>query len=141
MTSTLLYSDASGLTINDAIKATYNTATIKIYDGSQPASPETSISTQNLLATLTLPSTAFGTTTSSGTHPSRSASAAASAITDVNASATGVAAWFRAVRSDGTTPICDGSVGLSGADLNLTDLSLTSGEAVHVSSINCATPQ
>lgn len=110
-----------------------NSSTIKIYDGSQPSTPETAVSTQTLLATVTLPaSSAFGAA-SAGVIT-------AAAITSVTISSTGTAAWFRWVKSDGTTVIADGSVGTSGADLNLNSTSLSAGASLTVSSFTFTVP-
>jgi hypothetical protein len=57
-----------------------------------------------------------------------------SAITpDSSANATGTATWFRDVDSTGTC-VMDGSVGTSGADLNLNSTSITSGVQVSCTS-------
>jgi hypothetical protein len=45
------------------------------------------------------------------------------------------------VKSDGTTILFDGTVGLSGCDLNLTDITLTSGETMSVSSFTVSNPE
>jgi hypothetical protein len=52
---------------------------------------------------------------------------------DSSADATGTAAWFRALKSDGSTVVFDGSVGTSGANLNLNSVAIQSGAAVSVS--------
>ena len=96
----------------DALAALFNSGFIKIYDGSQPATADTALSGQNLLATLTFSATAFPAA-SNGVLT-------ANAITsDSAADFTGTASWFRCVKSDTTTKIMDGSVGTSGCDLNL----------------------
>lgn len=110
----------------NAIGPLLNSGTIKIYDGTQPATADTAITTQNLLATLTFGATAFG-----------SASAGvitANAITSGTAGATGTATWFRALKSDGTTVVFDGSVGTASADLVLGTVSIVSGATVSCSS-------
>ena len=100
---------------------------LRIYDGSQPANANTAVGAQVLLAELTLNAT-FAPSASSGVLT-------LNAITsDSAADATGTATWFRMVKSDGTTVICDGSVGTSGADLNLNTTSLVAGAQVSVSS-------
>lgn len=53
---------------------------------------------------------------------------------NVNASATGTAAWFRVLKADGTTICLDGTVGTTGQDLNLNTLSIVSGAAVAITS-------
>ncbi|MEK9723534.1 MAG: hypothetical protein VW405_08620 [Rhodospirillaceae bacterium] len=111
----------------DAVCPLLNNGYLRIYDGSQPATADTAVSTQTLLAELRWNGTAFGAA-SAGV-------ATANAITsDTSADATGTASWFRALKSDGTTAVFDGSVGTSGADLNLNSVSITSGSAVSVTS-------
>jgi hypothetical protein len=141
MASNLFFSDATAGVVNDAGKALFNSGVIKVYNGSQPTDANTSVGAQTLLATFTCAATAFGTSGATGTTPTRSSLATAAAISDVTAAASGTAAWFRAFKSDGTTVICDGSVGTSGADLNMTDTSLTAGETCSVSSLTFATPE
>lgn len=102
-----------------------NAALLRIYDGSRPATGGTATT---LLAELTCGSP-FAAASSSGTLT-------ANAITqDSSANATGTATWFRIVKSDGTTHVLDGSVGTSGADLNLTSTSIVATEPVSVTSL------
>lgn len=111
----------------DALAALLNTGYLRIYSGSQPTDADTAIGAQVLLAELRFGATAFGAA-SVGV-------AIANAITqDSSADATGTAAWFRALKSDGTTVVMDGSVGTSGANLNLNSVAISSGAAVAVSS-------
>ena len=99
-------------TEGDALAALFNSGVLKIYDGTQPATADTAITTQNLLATLTFSATAFPSAVNGVLT--------ANAITgDTDADRTGTASWFRALKSDATTKIMDGSVDTSGADLNL----------------------
>jgi hypothetical protein len=107
----------------DALLALLNNGYLRIYDGSQPATADTAITTQVKLAELRWNTTAF---------PAASAGvASANSITsDNSAPATGTATWFRAFKSDGTTPIFDGTVGTSGCDLNLNSTSIVSGAQV-----------
>lgn len=100
--------------------------TLKIYDGTQPATGDTAVTTQNVLATFTLSDPAFGAAsagvaTLSGTPKT------------VAASATGTATWFRIQASAGTN-IMDGAVGTSGAQLNLNTVSIVSGVNVSITS-------
>lgn len=101
-----------------------NSGFIRIYDGSRPATGGTATT---LLAELTCNAT-FAPSASGGTLT-------LNAITqDSSANATGTATWFRLVKSDGTTHVFDGSVGTSGADLNLTTTSITTGQPVQITS-------
>ena len=110
----------------DTVLNALNGGTIKLYTGTQPANCDTAVSSQTLLASLALSATAFAAA-SAGTKT-------ANAITSATAGATGTAMWFRAFKSDGTTAVIDGSVGTSGADLNLPTTSINSGDTVSISS-------
>ncbi|MEK9722830.1 MAG: hypothetical protein VW405_05010 [Rhodospirillaceae bacterium] len=111
----------------DAVCPLLNNGYLRIYDGTQPATADTAISTQTLLAELRWNATAFGSA-SSGVSTANSITA------DSSADATGTATWFRALESDGSTVVFDGSVSTSGADLNLNSVSITAGSAVSVTS-------
>lgn len=116
--------NARGDAITTAIGAS---GLLRIYDGTQPAGPGTAISTQTLLAELTLNAT-FAPGASSGVLT-------ANAITsDSSANATGTAAWARHVKSDGTTAVMDCTVGTSGADINLVTVSIVATQPVAISS-------
>jgi hypothetical protein len=110
----------------DAVCPLLNNGYLRLYDGTQPATADTAVTTQTKLAELRWNATAFGAA-SNGV-------ATANAITsDASADATGTATWFRALKSDGTTVVFDGSVGTSGCDLNLNSAAITAGSAVSVS--------
>lgn len=80
-----------------------------IYDGTQPATPDTAIGAQVKGASLALSATS-APSASSGTLT-------LNAITsDTDADATITATWFRMYKADHTTAVCDGSVGTSSAD-------------------------
>jgi hypothetical protein len=98
--------------------------TIKVYSGSRPASPDDA-ATGTLLATFTLSNPAFGSASAK--------SAALNTVTSVTAAATGTAGYFRAANSAGTA-MFDGTVGTSGAELNLNTVSITSGGTVSITS-------
>lgn len=100
-------------------------ALINIYTGTQPANANTAISTQTLLVSLPI-SGSFGTD-SNGTIT-------LSSVTSANAVATGTATFFRIFKSDGTTVVMDGSVGTSGADMNLDNTSIATGQTVTITS-------
>jgi hypothetical protein len=121
---TLGYSTALRNAQLDAITTAIGTSgKVRIYDGTRPATGGTATT---LLAELPLTAAA-------------AAAAAAGVLTlnaittDASADATGTATWFRVLTS-GNTQVIDGSVGTSGADLNLNSVSLTIGGSVAVSS-------
>ncbi len=121
----------------DLLDAGAGAALIRIYDGTQPTNSDVAISTQTLLAELTCSDPAFG----AAADAAPGGRATASAITDdSSANATGTASWFRAVDSNGLA-VLDGSVGTSGADLNLNTVSITSGATVSVSSWTVTMPE
>ena len=100
-----------------------NASLIRIYDGSRPA---TGGAATTLLAELT-GGTPFAAGASGGVLT-------ANAITqDSSANATGTATWFRHDTSGGTA-ICDGNVGTSGSDLNLTTTSIVATQPVSITS-------
>ena len=98
-------------------------AIIHLYNGSQPANANTAISTQTLLVSLTITGS-FGTD-SNGTLT-------LGTVTDGTAVASGTSTFFRITKSDDSTVVMDGSVGTSGADLNLNTTTIASGQTVSI---------
>ena len=120
------FSNESASARCDAHCALLNNGYLRIYDGTQAASADTAIGAQVLLAELRFNATAFGAA-SNGV-------ATANAITqDSSANASGTATWYRALKSDGTSPIEDGSVGTSSSNLVLNSVAISAGAAVQVS--------
>jgi uncharacterized glyoxalase superfamily protein PhnB len=135
MANNPFFSDEAVKAAVDAVAALCNGGTLKIYTGSQPTDANTAIGAQTLLATLTLGNPAFSASAASGSAGSKVVTANANTITgDTSADNTGTAAWFRVLKSNGTSIVMDGSVGTSGADLNLATTSLVAGEDVEVTS-------
>lgn len=103
-----------------------NAALLRIYSGTPPASANAALSGNTLLAELTCNSP-FGSAASQALT--------AGAITqDSSNDATGTATFFRLYKSDGTTVVMQGTVGTSGADLNLGTTSIASGGITQVTS-------
>lgn len=96
---------------------------LRIYDGTRPATGGTATT---LLAELPCSAT-FAPAASGGVLTVNAIT------TDASADATGTATWFRVVTSANAF-VMDGSVGTSGADLNLNSVSLTAGGSVAVTS-------
>lgn len=137
MANNPFFSDAAAKAAVDAVAALCNSGTIKIYTGTQPTDANTAVSSQTLLGTLTFSSTAFAASSASGSAGSKVVTAVANTITDdSSADATGTAAWFRVLKSDGSTVVFDGSVGTSGCDLNLASTSIVAGEDISVTSFS-----
>jgi len=111
----------------DAIETAIGTsAIIKIRTGTPPANCAAS-DTGTVLATINLDSD-WAAAASSGTK------AFQGTMQDASADASGTAAHFRLYASNGTTCHMQGTVGTSGADLNLTSVSITSGDPITISS-------
>ena len=111
----------------DALAPQFNTGYLRIYDGAQPTNADTAVGAQVLLAELRFNATAF---------PAAVAGLlTANAITgDVDANATGTAAWFRALQSNGTSAIMDGTVGTATSDLVLDSTAIQINADVNVTS-------
>lgn len=109
--------------IGDALDLGY----IRLYTSPQPATADTAIGAQVLLAELRFGADAF---------PAAVAGLlTANAVTaDASANATGTAAWARILASDGTTTYFDGSVGTSSANVVINSTSIIAGAAVSCTS-------
>ena len=106
MANNPFFSDEATKAAVDAVAAKCNSGVIKIYTGTQPAGADTAISGNTLLGTLTFSATAFAASSASGTAPTRVVTATANTITDdSSADNTGTATWFRALKSDATSPV------------------------------------
>ena len=96
---------------------------LKIFAGTKPA---TGGADGTLLATFTLGSP-FAPASAAGVQSPTLPSA-------TTGSATGTAGWARVTKSDGTTYCMDLTVSTTGAQINLSTISITSGGAVSISS-------
>lgn len=106
--------NAQAVLLGDALDNGY----LRIYDGSQPESPDTAITDQVLLAEFRF------------ADPAASASPVAGVLTfdalgTAAALASGAATWYRALSEDGTTAVLDGTVGTEEDDANLTMLNVS----------------
>lgn len=106
---------------------------IIIYSGTEPATADTALSGNTVLATFTLSNPAFGAASSgvitlSGTPLT------------VAAAATGTATFFRIFQNNGTTCVAQGTAGTSGQQLNLNTTSVTSGVNVTITSGSITMP-
>ncbi len=127
-------SNASASLGADAIADQLNTGYLRIYSGTQPATVNTALAGNTLLAELRFNATAFGAA-SNGVKTANALTA------DSAADATGTATFYRAFKSDGTTPVYDGTVGTSGADLNLNSVAIQSGAEVSVTALTFTQPK
>ena len=126
MASNLKYSNGTrDAQQNGLITYAGTNALIEIYAGTQPVNANTAISGQTLLVTLPV-SGSFGTD-SDGTIT-------LSSVANGTAVATGTAQFFRITKSDNSTVIMDGTVGLTGCDMNLNNTSIASTQVVSITS-------
>jgi hypothetical protein len=123
----LSYSTTIRNNMMDTITTAVSTSgKLRIYSGSVPANVGTALGAQVLLADLALSST-FAAGASGGVLTANSITS------DSSADATGTASFFRLTTSGGTA-VLQGTVGTSGADLNLSTTSIVSGATVSVTS-------
>lgn len=126
MASNLQYSVTVRNAKLDAIETTIGTAPLlQIWTGTQPANCATASSGTKLVE-MTLPSDWLANASSG--------SKAKSGTWSATAVASGTGGYYRITDSPGTTCHEQGTVGTSGADLNLDNTSINSGQTVTVSS-------
>ncbi|WP_027798227.1 hypothetical protein [Paraburkholderia dilworthii] len=130
MASNLKYSSALKTAMQAAISTQAGaSAVLTLYSGTQPASPDTAITSQVALSTHTCAAT-FGSAASGVL----TVGAIANGTGTAGAGAGTAATWYRLTTSGGTALI-DGSIGTSGADLNLTGTtSIATGQTVSITS-------
>lgn len=128
--STALRTNLAGTT---GFAATFANGIIEIRTGSQPATADAAV-TGTLLGTVTLASGAFtpGTATNGLTFAAAAVGAVSkSGVWSFNGVAAGTAGWFRlkanALDNDALStilPRLDGSIATSGADMNLSNITI-----------------
>ena len=125
--------EATANAIADAVAAQCDGGTIKVYDGAQPATADTAITTQTLLATCAFANPAF--------LAAVAGVATAHAITqDAAADASGTAAWFRVLDASAGV-VFDGTVGVgAGFDCNVPSTTVVAGAAFPISSMTITAP-
>jgi hypothetical protein len=122
----LEYSNGTRHSQNQGLIAYAGTGSIfSLYTGTQPANADTAVTSQVLLVSMVI-SGVFGTDVN-GTLT-------LGAVTAGTASNSGIVTWFRIYKSDNTTVVMDGSVGLTGADLILNDVNIVTLQTVGISS-------
>lgn len=121
-----------------SIATSLNTGYLRIYSGTEPTTADTALSGNTLLAELRFAATAFPTAAaSSGTDRYIDAG---TITADSAADADGTATFFRALSSNGTTIVYQGTVGTSGQQLNLTATNIVQNGVVSVSSLRITMP-
>lgn len=118
--------------IRDLIDAGATGGTINIYSGSQPATGDTALAGNTLLATLT-----FSTTSAS--NASAGVLTFSTITEDSSADATGTATFAR-IRDSNAVDVIDMDVGTSGASIILNTTSIVIGGAVRMTSGTLTAP-
>jgi hypothetical protein len=130
MANNLKYSATLKNAQQNAITATVGASClIQIYSGTQATNPDTAVGAQVLLATLTGNAT-FAPGASGGLLTLNSIT---NGTGTAGAGGGTVAAWFRITTSGGVAH-ADGTVGISGADLNLNNTNIATGQTVSITS-------
>jgi hypothetical protein len=117
----------------DALTDNAASGILRIYDGTRPTDADTAVSTQVVLAELTMGATAFGSA-------SGGVLTANPITSDSSANATGTASWARLWQSNGTTPIADFSVGVSSAEVIINTTSIVTAAVVSCSAMTITAP-
>lgn len=121
----------SNLCVNaeaDAVGNALDMGYIRIYDGAQPATADTALGAQVLLAELRFGADAFPVAVAG--------LITANAITsDASADATGTAAWARILASNGTSVYFDGTVGTATSNVIINSTAISAGAVVSCSSL------
>jgi hypothetical protein len=119
--------EAAALNVNPT---GFGAAHLRIYsdDYAKPVDANAALGTQKLLADFTLPA--------AGNNTINNGVITFGTIDDVTATETGTASWFRITAADGTTVVCDGTVGVAGdtPDLVLNSVAITIGATVSITS-------
>lgn len=119
------------------IATSLNTGYVRIYSGTEPTTANAALSGNTLLAELRFGATAFGAASASGADRVITANAITQ---DSAADADGTATFFRALQSDGTTVVYQGTAGTSGQQLNLSATNIVTGGVVSISSLTITMP-
>lgn len=149
MTTRLSTALRTNLAGDTGFAATFANGIIEVRTGTQPATADAA-ATGTLLGTITLNSGAFvaGTATNGLTFATAAGGAVSkSGVWSFNGVAAGTAGWFRlkgnALDNDAlstTLPRLDGSIATSGADLNLSNISIAIGAPNTVDSFTWTQP-
>lgn len=106
---------------------------LRLYGGRRPATADEPIRDQKLLAELRFSSPAF--------EPAeRGEARARTIIQDTSAKETGEATWFRCFKSDGVTPVFDGSVGTTDSNIVMNNANIQINAIVSLSAFTYGVP-
>jgi hypothetical protein len=119
--------------LNDITTSIGTSAIFNIYAGVQPADVSSATTALNvIISQLTFPTTNAFAAAAAG-------SMTANAIASDTSAVGGTAAWFSITKNTGAR-VADGSVGTSGADLNLNSVTITTGATVAITAFTVTMP-
>ena len=135
-----------------SIKDVFKDGVLRIYSGSQPSSPDSAVSGTLLLeiseSAGAFAAGAFDNGLEFGDAASGAISKASSETWQDAGLASGTAGWFRFVANatdagaaSTTLPRIDGSIGTSGADLNMSSTAITTGATYTIDSFTLTLPE
>lgn len=127
MALTQQLSNASANAEVEALAALLDGGFFDIYSGVQPATADTPITTQVLLASLAYGTPAYGAAVGGAASSNPIAD-------DPDAAASGQATWYRMYKADHVTAVQDGSVGTIDCNLNMTDVNIVQHAVVSIAS-------
>lgn len=127
MAHNIKVSTASANAKANAWATAMNAGIIRLYQGTQPATADTTLGAATLLAELTMGNPAFGSAVDG--------LLTANAITkDSSANNTGTAQFYRLFASNGTTAMGDGTCGVTGSS---SDLEMPTVSIVQLGEVTC----
>jgi hypothetical protein len=121
-------------------------AVLQIWNGTQPAGPDVAVADDDtpfsLLAEITLNDPAFGDAVDADPG-GRATAETAPALEDASANKNGTATWFRAcsVNAGVKTPVIDGSIGTSNADMIVPTTTVVATQPFRVTSWTATQPE
>jgi hypothetical protein len=117
-------------TLNTAVGAS---GRLRVYSGTKPATADTALSGNTLLADLALSATAFAA--------AAGGSVSLNAVSDdTSADNNGTATWATITKADGTTRIIDGTCATSSADFVIDNATIVAGQTVKLISYSFSLP-
>lgn len=119
----------------DALAPLANSGYIRLYTGTRPATADTAITAQVLVATLRFGATAFPAA-SNGVLTANAITKDSSAVGNANP-----VTWARILKSDGTTALWDDEVGTASANIVLNSVTIGAGAEVSITSLTHTVPK
>lgn len=131
---------ADGMLNGTSVGAQCNSGKVRIYSGTMPATANTALSGNTLLAEASFAATAFGTAAAGSGTDRQITAAAISPVTAAAGDGTNPATFFRAFRTDGTTVVFQGDAGTTTQTMVLNAANIIQGGTVTINSVVLTLP-